>query len=146
MTGSFTQFNMNVNEVVARRAMEILAGKGMPVSVHPNDHVNRSQSSNDIFPTALYVAGLLLIRNDLMPAMRDLYDKLSAKAEEYRHIVKIGRTHLQDATPLTLGQEFSGWARMIQRNEEMTGCGIDYLRDLAAGGTAVGTGINCPEG
>ena len=89
MTGSGTQFNMNVNEVVARRAMEILAGKGMPVSVHPNDHVNRSQSSNDIFPTALYVAGLLLIRNDLMPAMRDLYDKLSAKAEEYRHIVKI---------------------------------------------------------
>ncbi len=146
MTGSGTQFNMNVNEVVARRAMEILAGKGMPVNVHPNDHVNRSQSSNDIFPTALYVAGLLLIRNDLMPAMRDLYDKLSAKAEEYRHIVKIGRTHLQDATPLTLGQEFSGWARMIQRNEEMIGCGIDYLRDLAAGGTAVGTGINCPEG
>lgn len=146
MTGSGTQFNMNVNEVVAHRAMQILKEKGEAVTVHPNDHVNHSQSSNDIFPTALYVAGLILIKKKLFPAMEVLFRDLHAKAEEYMNIVKIGRTHLQDATPLTLGQEFSGWARMIERDKEMLTAGIDFLRDLAMGGTAVGTGINCPEG
>lgn len=146
MTGSGTQFNMNVNEVVAHRAMQILKEKGETVTVHPNDHVNHSQSSNDIFPTALYVAGLILIKKKLFPAMEVLFRDLHAKAEEYMNIVKIGRTHLQDATPLTLGQEFSGWARMIERDKEMLTAGIDFLRDLAMGGTAVGTGINCPEG
>ncbi len=146
MTGSGTQFNMNVNEVVAHRAMQILKEKGEAVTVHPNDHVNHSQSSNDIFPTALYVAGLILVKKKLFPAMEVLFRDLHAKAEEYMNIVKIGRTHLQDATPLTLGQEFSGWARMIERDKEMLTAGIDFLRDLAMGGTAVGTGINCPEG
>ena len=116
------------------------------MSVHPNDHVNHSQSSNDIFPTALHVSAVLLIKKYLLPSLAALYDALHAKAEEFASIVKIGRTHLQDATPLTLGQEFSGWARMIKRNEEMLTAGIDFLRDLAMGGTAVGTGINCPAG
>ena len=146
MTGSGTQFNMNMNEVIARRAMQILAAGGHEVSVHPNDHVNHSQSSNDIFPTALHVSAVLLIKKYLLPSLAALYDALHAKAEEFASIVKIGRTHLQDATPLTLGQEFSGWARMIKRNEEMLTAGIDFLRDLAMGGTAVGTGINCPAG
>ena len=146
MTGSGTQFNMNMNEVIAHRAMQLLQEQGEDVNVHPNDHVNHSQSSNDIFPTSLHVASLLLIKRQLFPAMDTLYHALHAKAEEYAGIVKIGRTHLQDATPLTLGQEFSGWARMIERNKEMLERGIDFLRDLAMGGTAVGTGINCPEG
>ncbi len=146
MTGSGTQFNMNINEVVARRAMDILSERGRPVQVHPNDHVNRSQSSNDTFPTAIYVTGILLIRRRLLPSLAELHKKLSRKAKEYKNVVKIGRTHLQDATPLTLGQEFSGWARMLERNREMLEHGCDFLRDLAAGGTAVGTGINCPDG
>ena len=146
MTGSGTQFNMNVNEVVAHRAMQILQAQGKDVIVHPNDHVNHSQSSNDTFPTGLHMAGVLLIKHQLFPAMEALYAALDEKAKAYASIVKIGRTHLQDATPLTLGQEFSGWARMIARNKEMLEKGIDFLRDLAMGGTAVGTGINCPPG
>lgn len=146
MTGSGTQFNMNVNEVVAHRAMQILQAQGKDMIVHPNDHVNHSQSSNDTFPTGLHMAGVLLIEQQLFPAMEALYAALDEKAKAYASIVKIGRTHLQDATPLTLGQEFSGWARMIARNEEMLEKGIDFLRDLAMGGTAVGTGINCPPG
>ncbi len=146
MTGSGTQFNMNVNEVVSKRAMELLHEAGKDLKVHPNDHVNHSQSSNDIFPTALHVAGLLLIVQKLFPAMTELQQALSAKAEAFSDIVKIGRTHLMDATPLTLGQEFSGWARMIERNREMLDQGTGFLRDLAMGGTAVGTGINCPAG
>ena len=146
MTGSGTQFNMNVNEVVAHRAMQILQAQGKDVIVHPNDHVNHSQSSNDTFPTGLHMAGVLLIEQQLFPAMEALYAALDEKAKAYASIVKIGRTHLQDATPLTLGQEFSGWARMIARNKEMLEKGIDFLRDLAMGGTAVGTGINCPPG
>ncbi|MCI1823405.1 MAG: lyase family protein, partial [Megasphaera sp.] len=130
MTGSGTQFNMNVNEVVAHRAMQLLQSKGKKIKIHPNDHVNHSQSSNDIFPTALHVAGVLLIKQQLFPAMDALYATLQAKSEEYKDIVKIGRTHLQDATPLTLGQEFSGWTRMISRNKEMITLGIDFLRDL----------------
>ena len=146
MTGSGTQFNMNVNEVVAHRAMQILQAQGKKMFVHPNDHVNHSQSSNDTFPTGLYMAGVLLIKQQLFPAMDALYAALDEKAHAYASIVKIGRTHLQDATPLTLGQEFSGWARMIARNKEMLTQGLDFLRDLAMGGTAVGTGINCPAG
>lgn len=146
MTGSGTQFNMNVNEVVAHRAMQILQAQGKDMIVHPNDHVNHSQSSNDTFPTSLHMAGVLLIEQQLFPAMEALYAALDEKAKAYASIVKIGRTHLQDATPLTLGQEFSGWARMIARNKEMLEKGIDFLRDLAMGGTAVGTGINCPPG
>ena len=146
MTGSGTQFNMNVNEVVAHRAMQILQAQGKDMIVHPNDHVNHSQSSNDTFPTGLHMAGVLLIKHQLFPAMEALYAALDEKAKAYASIVKIGRTHLQDATPLTLGQEFSGWARMIARNKEMLEKGIDFLRDLAMGGTAVGTGINCPPG
>lgn len=146
MTGSGTQFNMNVNEVVAHRAMQILQAQGKDMIVHPNDHVNHSQSSNDTFPTGLHMAGVLLIKHQLFPAMEALYASLDEKAKAYASIVKIGRTHLQDATPLTLGQEFSGWARMIARNKEMLEKGIDFLRDLAMGGTAVGTGINCPPG
>lgn len=146
MTGSGTQFNMNVNEVVAHRAMQILQAQGKDMIVHPNDHVNHSQSSNDTFPTGLHMAGVLLIKHQVFPAMDALYAALDEKAKAYASIVKIGRTHLQDATPLTLGQEFSGWARMIARNKEMLEKGIDFLRDLAMGGTAVGTGINCPPG
>lgn len=146
MTGSGTQFNMNVNEVVAHRAMQILQDQGKQLHVHPNDHVNHSQSSNDTFPTGLHMAGVLLITQQLFPAMDALYAALDEKAYEYASIVKIGRTHLQDATPLTLGQEFSGWARMIARNKEMLTQGLNFLRDLAMGGTAVGTGINCPAG
>lgn len=146
MTGSGTQFNMNVNEVVANRAKQILQSQGKDLNVHPNDHVNHSQSSNDTFPTGLHMAGVLLIERRLFPAMDALYDALHAKEVEFKDIVKIGRTHLQDATPLTLGQEFSGWARMIQRDRDMLAQGIDFLRDLAMGGTAVGTGINCPKG
>jgi fumarate hydratase class II len=146
MTGSGTQFNMNVNEVLAHRAMQLLAAQGKDIKVHPNDHVNHSQSSNDIFPTSLHVAGVTLIVNQLFPAMDILYNALDAKAKEFSRIVKIGRTHLMDATPLTLGQEFSGWARMISRNKEMLEQGLHFLRDLGMGGTAVGTGINCPAG
>lgn len=146
MTGSGTQFNMNVNEVVAHRAMQILQAQGKDMIVHPNDHVNHSQSSNDTFPTGLHMAGVLLIKQQVFPAMEALYAALDEKAKAYASIVKIGRTHLQDATPLTLGQEFSGWARMIACNKEMLEKGIDFLRDLAMGGTAVGTGINCPPG
>lgn len=146
MTGSGTQFNMNVNEVVANRAKQILQAQGKDLNVHPNDHVNHSQSSNDTFPTGLHMVGVLLIEQKLFPAMEALYQALRAKQEAFKDIVKIGRTHLQDATPLTLGQKFSGWARMIQRDRDMLVQGVDFLRDLAMGGTAVGTGINCPKG
>lgn len=141
-TGSGTQFNMNVNEVIAHRATQILEEQGVHIDIHPNDHVNRSQSSNDIFPTSLHVVGLTLIKKTLFPAIDGLIDTLEAKSAKYMEIVKIGRTHLMDATPLTLGQEISGWARMLKRNKEMLQTGIEYLRDLAMGGTAVGTGIN----
>ena len=113
MTGSGTQFNMNVNEVVANRAKQILQAQGKDLNVHPNDHVNHSQSSNDTFPTGLHMVGVLLIEQKLFPAMEALYQALRAKQEAFKDIVKIGRTHLQDATPLTLGQEVSGWAAMM---------------------------------
>lgn len=146
MTGSGTQFNMNMNEVIARRAMEILKEQGKDVLVHPNDHVNRSQSSNDTFPTALHVAAVLGIQHHLLPALKALQEELYQKATAYGDVIKIGRTHLQDATPLTLGQEISGWARMMERDYDMISHSLTYLRDLAMGGTAVGTGINCPAG
>lgn len=146
MTGSGTQFNMNVNEVIANRAVQIAAAHGSSITVHPNDHVNKSQSSNDIFPTGLHVMTVLDIQQRLLPALQKMQAALAEKVDAYAQIVKIGRTHLQDATPLTLGQEMSGWMRMIQRNVEFLQSGISFLRDIAMGGTAVGTGINCPEG
>ena len=144
-TGSGTQFNMNINEVLAYRATQILAAGGQTLLVHPNDHVNCSQSSNDIFPTAIHVAGVSMITGKLLPSLTLLQETLHSKAEEYADIIKIGRTHLMDATPLTLGQEMSGWVRMLERNKEMLIQGINFMRDLAMGGTAVGTGINCPQ-
>jgi fumarate hydratase class II len=142
-TGSGTQFNMNINEVLARRAQQILIANGQNITVHPNDHVNRSQSSNDVFPTSLHVVGVTLIRKWLLPSLEALLQTLKAKSEEFSGIIKIGRTHLMDATPLTLGQEISGWVGMLENNKTMITTGLDFLRNLAMGGTAVGTGINC---
>jgi fumarate hydratase class II len=147
-TGSGTQTNMNVNEVIAGYANERLAGtRGGKVPVHPNDHVNMSQSSNDSFPTALHVAAVLATRDALLPALDRLTEALVAKAEAWGHIVKIGRTHTQDATPLTLGQEFSGYtAQLISCRARIEGALNGNLRKLAIGGTAVGTGLNAPAG
>jgi fumarate hydratase class II len=147
-TGSGTQTNMNVNEVIAGYANERLAGtRGGKAPVHPNDHVNMSQSSNDSFPTALHVAAVLATRDALLPALDRLTAALVAKAEEWGHIVKIGRTHTQDATPLTLGQEFSGYAaQLISCKARIEGALNGNLRKLAIGGTAVGTGLNAPAG
>ena len=146
MTGSGTQFNMNMNEVIARRAMAILKDQGKDILVHPNDHVNRSQSSNDTFPTALHIAAVLGITQHVLPAVKALQEELTQKATAYAEVIKIGRTNLQDATPLTLGQEISGWAQMRERDYDMISHSLPYLRDLAMGGTAVGKGINCPAG
>jgi fumarate hydratase class II len=146
-TGSGTQTNMNVNEVIANRASELLGGElGSKSPVHPNDHVNMSQSSNDCFPTAMHIAAVAEISHRLVPALARLHAALAAKTEEFAHIVKIGRTHLQDATPITLGQEFSGYASQVQSGiARLTGV-LDELYPLAQGGTAVGTGLNCkPE-
>ncbi len=147
-TGSGTQTNMNVNEVIAGYANERLAGtRGGKVPVHPNDHVNMSQSSNDSFPTALHVAAVLATRDALLPALDRLTAALVAKVEAWEHIVKIGRTHTQDATPLTLGQEFSGYAaQLISCKARIEGALNGNLRKLAIGGTAVGTGLNAPAG
>ena len=145
-TGSGTQSNMNVNEVVARRANEILEAKGETmVKIHPNDDVNMSQSSNDTFPTAMHIAAYIEISKKLIPSLRSLKQSIKEKEEAFQSIVKIGRTHLQDATPLTLGQEISGWRAMLDKNERMLTEAIDYLLDLAIGGTAVGTGINADQ-
>jgi fumarate hydratase, class II len=145
-TGSGTQTNMNVNEVISNRAIELAGGKmGSKRPVHPNDHVNMSQSSNDTFPTAMHVAAARAM-SEMLPAVEALRDALAAKAKQWSHIVKVGRTHLQDATPLTLGQEFSGYATQLDR--AMTACreALNHLYDLAIGGTAVGTGLNAhPE-
>ena len=141
-TGSGTQFNMNMNEVIAHRARQILQQQGHDILVHPNDHVNRSQSSNDIFPTSLHVMTLLLIKEKLFPALDAFCETLEEKSQAFADIIKIGRTHLMDATPLTLGQEIGGWAEMIRRNRQMLTVGLDFIRGLAMGGTAVGTGIN----
>jgi len=142
-TGSGTQTNMNVNEVLANRASEILGGeRGEARLVHPNDDVNKGQSTNDAFPTALHVATAHAIRNYVMPAVRRLRDVLLEKAEATKDIVKIGRTHLQDATPLTLGQEISGWAAQLEHSLQHLEAAMPHLYELALGGTAVGTGLN----
>ena len=146
-TGSGTQTNMNVNEVIANRASFIATGNlegSKPV--HPNDHVNLSQSSNDVFPTAMHVAAVFAIEDQLLPALAAFRATLEAKAAAFSGIVKIGRTHLQDATPLTLGQEISGWAAMIASSTLQIEETLEHLRELAIGGTAVGTGLNAPAG
>ncbi|OMQ27051.1 class II fumarate hydratase [Serratia oryzae] len=142
-TGSGTQSNMNINEVLANRASELLGGeRGEGRRVHPNDDVNKSQSSNDVFPTAMHVAAVIAVREHLLPELKVLHQTLSSKAAAFHDIVKIGRTHLQDATPLTLGQEISGWAAMLAHNLRHIEDSIPHLCELALGGTAVGTGLN----
>jgi fumarate hydratase class II len=146
-TGSGTQTNMNANEVIANRAIEILGGKrGSKEPVHPNDHVNRSQSSNDSFPTAMHIAAAEEIVHRLLPAAQELRGALNKKAEQFAHIIKIGRTHTQDATPLTLGQEVSGYGAQLEYGQRRLKEATEYLFELAQGGTAVGTGLNCPPG
>jgi len=146
-TGSGTQTNMNVNEVIANRAIELAEGKlGSKDPVHPNDHVNMSQSSNDTFPTAMHVAAALEITRRLVPSVQALRDALAAKAREFAGIVKIGRTHLQDAVPLTLGQEFSGYVAQLDGALARIDATLPGLLALAIGGTAVGTGLNAPAG
>ncbi|MBL8112128.1 MAG: class II fumarate hydratase, partial [Acidobacteria bacterium] len=140
-TGSGTQSNMNANEVIANRACELAGGKrGEKGRVHPNDHVNRAQSTNDSFPTAIHVAAALEIHEHLLPSVQKLRDTLDGKAKELSGIVKIGRTHLQDATPLTLGQEISGWVQMLDNGMTRVRQSLDGLHELPLGGTAVGTG------
>lgn len=142
-TGSGTQSNMNMNEVLANRASELLGGeRGMSRLVHPNDDVNKSQSSNDVFPTAMHVAAVIAVREHLLVQLAVLQETLRQKSERFRDIVKIGRTHLQDATPLTLGQEFSGWVAMLEHNRRHIEQSLPHLCELALGGTAVGTGLN----
>ncbi|HEX2020891.1 MAG TPA: class II fumarate hydratase [Aurantimonas sp.] len=146
-TGSGTQTNMNVNEVISNRAIEMLGGTmGSKKPIHPNDHVNMSQSSNDVFPTAMHVAAVMETRKLLLPALDRLHRALDAKASEYADIIKIGRTHTQDATPVTLGQEFSGYAAALQLSKKRIADALDGVYALAQGGTAVGTGLNAPEG
>src|SRR5262249_33287167 len=146
-TGSGTQSNMNANEVIANRAIEILGGVlGSKTPVHPNDHVNMSQSSNDTYPTAMHIACADEIERRLLPALRHLHAALTAKADAWAHIIKIGRTHTQDATPLTLGQEFSGYATQVGNGIQRIASTLRDLMGLAQGGTAVGTGLNAPPG
>ncbi|WP_374475425.1 class II fumarate hydratase [Zoogloea sp.] len=146
-TGSGTQTNMNLNEVIANRASELMGGtRGEGRKVHPNDDVNRSQSSNDVFPTAMHLAAVEAIEHRLLPSVRLLRGTLEAKSAAFDDIVKIGRTHLQDATPLTLGQEISGWAAQIRHGETHLQAALPHLCELALGGTAVGTGLNAPAG
>jgi len=146
-TGSGTQSNMNANEVISNRAIELLGGvMGSKKPVHPNDHVNMSQSSNDTYPTAMHIAAAERIVHDLIPALKHLHAALDAKAKAFDHIVKIGRTHTQDATPLTLGQEFSGYAAQVASSIKRIELTLPGLQELAQGGTAVGTGLNAPVG
>ncbi len=146
-TGSGTQTNMNVNEVISNRAIELAGGEiGSKVPIHPNDHVNMSQSSNDTFPTAMHIATAEQLLERVLPAVRALRDALDAKATAWADIVKIGRTHLQDAVPLTLGQEFSGYVAQLDDDIERIEQTLPHLYELAIGGTAVGTGMNAPEG
>ena len=147
MTGSGTQFNMNVNEVISNRCCQ-LAGTplGSKTPVHPNDHVNMSQSSNDTFPSAMYIAAAIGVKQRLIPAVQALHDSIDAKAREWDDIIKIGRTHMQDATPITLGQEWSGYSGMLADNLERIDAALKSVYHLALGGTAVGTGINAAPG
>ncbi|HEX7075609.1 MAG TPA: class II fumarate hydratase, partial [Hyphomicrobiaceae bacterium] len=146
-TGSGTQTNMNANEVISNRAIEMLGGeKGSKKPVHPNDHVNMSQSSNDTYPTAMHIAAAEQVHHELLPALHHLHGALDAKAKAWAHIIKIGRTHTQDATPLTLGQEFSGYAKQVENGIKRIEMTMPMLMELAQGGTAVGTGLNAPKG
>lgn len=146
-TGSGTQTNMNVNEVIANRSIEMFGGQlGTKKPVHPNDHVNMSQSTNDAFPSAMHIAVALVIRDCVLPGLTTLHDALQCKAKEFQDIVKIGRTHLQDATPLTLGQEFSGYSQQIANGIRHIESTLPWIYQLAAGGTAVGTGLNTRHG
>lgn len=147
MTGSGTQFNMNVNEVISNRCCQ-LAGTplGSKAPIHPNDHANMAQSSNDTFPSAMHIAAAVSVKNRLLPALQELHDAIAARAVDWRDIIKIGRTHMQDATPLTLGQEWSGYAVMLADNLERIDAALCGVYQLALGGTAVGTGINAPPG
>jgi fumarate hydratase, class II len=145
-TGSGTQTNMNANEVISNRAIEMLGGQlGSKTPVHPNDHVNMSQSSNDTYPTAMHIACAEEIHHRLLPALQSLRNALNDKAQAWRHIIKIGRTHTQDATPLTLGQEFSGYAQQVENGIARVEQTLPALMELAQGGTAVGTGLNAPK-
>src|SRR5712672_509922 len=146
-SGSGTQTNMNVNEVISNRAIEIAGGEmGSKKPIHPNDDVNMSQSSNDTFPAAMHIAAAERVKNALIPAIKNVHDAIEAKAKEFKDVVKIGRTHLQDAVPLTFGQEFGGWASLLERDIKRLEQALDGLYDLAIGGTAVGTGLNAhPE-
>src|SRR5579863_7522787 len=141
-TGSGTSTNMNANEVIANRASELLGGSRGSLKVHPNDHVNFGQSSNDVIPTAIHLSALVSIEHDMIPALLELQMALEQKAEEFMPIIKTGRTHLQDATPIRLGQEFLGYAGQIERGRKRANQAIDELSEVALGGTAVGTGIN----
>ena len=146
-TGSGTQSNMNANEVIANRANELLGGeRGQKAPVHPNDHVNRGQSSNDTFPTAMHVAAMVQVAETLLPSLEHLLSALEAKRTAFEKIIKIGRTHLQDATPLTLGQEFSGYCQQVRYGIDRVNAVLPRLCQLAQGGTAVGTGLNAKEG
>jgi len=147
MTGSGTQFNMNMNEVISNRCCQLTGNPlGSKTPLHPNDHLNMSQSTNDSFPSAMYIAAAKGVKERLMPAVKDLRDSLNAKAEEWRDIVKVGRTHMQDATPITLGQEFSGYVGMLDDNLHRLEDSLKDVYQLSLGGTAVGTGINAPPG
>ena len=146
-TGSGTQSNMNANEVISNRAIEMMGGvMGSKKPVHPNDHVNMSQSSNDTYPTAMHIACAEEVQHRLIPALRHLHRAIDAKARAWNHIIKIGRTHTQDATPLTLGQEFSGYAQQVENGIKRIEMTMPMLMELAQGGTAVGTGLNAPVG
>ncbi|HZJ08206.1 MAG TPA: class II fumarate hydratase, partial [Trueperaceae bacterium] len=146
-TGSGTQSNMNVNEVISNRAIELLGGElGSKTPIHPNDDVNKSQSSNDTFPTAMHIAAYRTLVERTLPELRALQASLEAKSREFADIVKIGRTHLMDATPLTLGQEFGGYAAQVRKSIEAVENCLPHLAELALGGTAVGTGLNAPRG
>ncbi len=147
MTGSGTQSNMNVNEVISNRAIEIAGGKlGSKTPIHPNDHVNMSQSSNDTFPTAMYISAAVAVKKTLIPATKLMHKELTKKVKKWDRVVKIGRTHMQDAVPLTLGQEFSGYAELLAQNIVRLEHALIDVYQLAIGGTAVGTGLNAPKG
>jgi fumarate hydratase class II len=142
-TGSGTQTNMNANEVISNRAIELAGGVlGSKDPIHPNDHVNMSQSSNDTFPAAMHIAAAERVHGALIPAVKRVHQAIDAKARQFANVVKIGRTHLMDATPLTVGQEFGGWASLLERDVARLEQSLDGLYDLAIGGTAVGTGLN----